>query len=387
MTTINHAAPSNAAHRSYFVEATQQTKDTHAAAGAGGYNETKLHQLQGFVDNLSRALGRQMHAAGRYVSQLNASQQFSAATALQLGLAVPPATLGPHVSEVLAHPEIVEELKKHRERESRLSADLKSAIEGTERPNMELLRMFGFFDFLNPPEMRDTREDKTEVGDDPMINPHDKDASGLIWDSHSDFYEQIGQLIAALQQNWLSKYQDAMKTFLEFYEKFSDAMDKIETGSPSTGNPDHIQLNFDELIKALDALRKEFTNLDNPLASFSSKEEAEAFKKSLNLPGLEVYSDDGKFKVMISMTSVDDILNSLKDGDGEYFSGQQHWIAATYNAWLSKKDGNVEDIKHVSKVLGEKLNEMTQKFDNIVKILSSTIDKINEADMSFVRGI
>lgn len=53
---------------------------------------------------------------------------------------------------------------------------------------------------------------------------------------------------------------------------------------------------------------------------------------------------------------------------------------------VSNKDGNVEQIKHMSKVLGEKLSETTQQFDNIVKILSSTIDKITDADMSFVNG-
>lgn len=385
MTTINQALPSSAAPRSYFVNATQQTKEARTATGAAGHNETKLRQLQGFLDNLSRALGRQMHAAGRYASQLNASQQFGAATAVQLGLMAPPATLGPHGSEVLAHPEVVEELKKHRERECRLAAEVKSAIEGTERPNIELLRMFGFLDFLNPPEMRDTREDKSEVGDEPMINPHDKDASGLIWDSHSEFYEQIGQLIAALQQNWLSKYQDAMKAFLEFYEEFSDAMDKIETGSPSTGSPDNIQVNFGPMRDALKIIVEKYTG--KSMASFSTRAEADAFVKSLNIPGLKISEENGEFKVMFNLDAVNDILNSLNDADGNPIPDRVHWNPARYNSWLSMKDGNVEDIKHVSKVLGEKLNEMTQKFDNIVKILSSTIDKINEADMSFVRGI
>jgi len=46
----------------------------------------------------------------------------------------------------------------------------------------------------------------------------------------------------------------------------------------------------------------------------------------------------------------------------------------------------MEQIKHVSKVLGEKLNEMTQKYDNIVKILSSSIEKMSEANNAYVHN-
>jgi type III secretion system IpaD/SipD/SspD family effector len=246
--------------------------------------------------------------------------------------------------------------------------------------------MFGFLDFLNPPDAPDSREDKIEDGGEPMINPHDKDASGLVWNSHSEFYEQVGQLLAALQQNWLSKYQDAMKVFLEFYEEFSDALDKIQHGT--SGYDNEVLVTFKEMRDALNAMLAKYKLDDNAMASFGTRAEADAFIKSLGLPGLKVSPEtgtpaDGKYRVMIDLSSVEDIVKSL-DGVGD---GQQRWDVARYNAWLSKKDGNVEDIKHTSKVLGEKLNEMTQKFDNIVKILSSTIDKITEADMSFVRGI
>ncbi len=385
MTTINPTSSANHVHRSQFSGLTPEAKEAHAAHEASGpHADPRIRQLQTFVDNLARAIDRRANAVTRYMSQLSTSLQFSAASAAQLGLGAPPSAVGPQVTEVVAHPEMLEELKKHREREARLSADARSAIEGTERPMVDMLRIFGFLDFLDNPYSPDSREDKTQVGDEPIINPHDKDASGLIWDSHSEFYEMIGQLIASLQQNWLSKYQDAMKVFLDFYEKFSDAMDKIEVGKPSNGKED-IQLNFDKMRNALKALLNEFSG--KPMASFSTEAGAEAFIASLNLPGLEITKSGGEFHVMINLDSVQEILQSLKDGNGNDYTGQIHWSPAKYNAWLSAKDGSVEDIKHVSKVLGEKLNEVTQKFDNIVKILSSTIDKITEADMSFVRGL
>jgi len=98
-------------------------------------------------------------------------------------------------------------------------------------------------------------------------------------------------------------------------------------------------------------------------------------------------SPDGTFPVKILMKNVQDLIDSMprrvNDPNASY---PVKWDSARYNAWVSSKDSNMEQIKHVSKVLGEKLNEMTQKYDNIVKILSSSIDKMSEANRAYVQN-
>lgn len=341
----------------------------------------KLGQAQVFLDNARHAWAKQSQAAQRYTAQLVASQQLGHAAAAQLGLPFDASTLVPHHLEVLAHPEMLEELKKHRERESRLAVEMGDAIDETQRPTRELLRVLGFLNFGH------TREERPAESVDPVINPADKDASGLVWNSHSEFYEQIGLLLAALKQNWLSKYQDAMKTYLEFYEEFQDILEKIKV--TGTGDKGDVVLDFMEAKAALVELMKKYGKDENALASFTSEVEAEAFVKNMGLPGLEVTpGENGTFVVKIDMSAVAALEKSMPKQTGDHgIVIPIRWDSAKYNAWVSNKDSNVEQIKHMSKVLGEKLSETTQQFDNIVKILSSTIDKITDADMSFVNGL
>ena len=342
----------------------------------------KLGQAQVFLDNVRQAWAKQSQAAVRYTAQLVASQRFGQATSAQLGLRVSPSTLVPHPSEVVVHPEVLEELKKYRERESRLAEALGDAIDGTERPTNELLRALGVLDLGH------TREEGTDKDESLPINPEALDASGLIWNSHSEFYEQIGLLLAALKQNWLSKYQDAMKTFLKFYEEFQDILELLKV--EGSGDKGDVKLYTNDVVSQLDSLMARYGRDDHALATFSTRAEAQAFIDNLGLPGMEPSeSSKGGWAVKINTKAVEDLHKSLPENEYDKHGNEipTKWDSAKYNAWVSNKDGNVEQIKHMSKVLGEKLSETTQQFDNIVKILSSTIDKITDADMSFVNGL
>ncbi len=386
MTTAITNAATYGTHRLRPADATQEAQKVEATPAINDQTKARLATLQVLLANIGRAASGQTHAAIRYVGHLATAQQLNAALAAQLGVSAPPSLVGAQNSEILVLPEIAEELKRHRERErdreNGLANSLRAAMDGMQRPMAELLRFLNFMDFK---DFTPTREERPGEDNEPVINPHDKDASGLVWNSHSEYYEMIGQLLAALQQNWMSKYQDAMTKFLEFYERFSDAMDKIQHGT--SGYDNEVIVNFDAMEAELNKILEDFGGSAGSLADFETRGGAESFIASLGLPGLKVSPEtgvpaDGKYRVNINLGPVEQIIESVVG-----FDGTTRWDVARYNAWVAKKDGNVEEIKHTSKVLGEKLNEMTQKFDNVVKILSSTIDKITEADMSFVRGL
>lgn len=214
----------------------------------------------------------------------------------------------------------------------------------------------------------------------PPMEATNVDATGLVWGSHSDFIDQVSALLGVLKTEWLSKYQDALATYVEFYTKFSDIMEKIVP--VGTGDKGDVFINFSSAYRELQKLMDEYGLTENALASFGSEAEAKAFVESLGLPGMTVVpGTNGSFHVMMDLSAVKDLRNSMGGGGGVT------WDSARYNAWVSSKDSNLEQIKYVSRVLGEKLSEMTQKFDNIVKILSSTIDKFKEVSMSFIHGL
>ncbi|WP_313343218.1 IpaD/SipD/SspD family type III secretion system needle tip protein [Stenotrophomonas sp.] len=270
-------------------------------------------------------------------------------------------------------------LADSRNPDQQLAADF--ARQGAERSTADLLRSLAF---LMPQILPVEDDDGISLpGFEPsMEDPAAKDASGLVWDSHSDFYAQISALLGALKTEWLSKYQEAMQKFIEFYDKFSDIMEQLKF--EAYGSDGSVAIDFSAVKTALTSLANQYGMNVEALASFSSREAADAFKDSLGLDGLTITESGGRFYVKMDLSAVLSIRDSMTvPSDGSKF-----WMdPAHYNSWISAKDSNMEQIKHVSKVLGEKLNEMTQKFDNIVKILSSTIDKITDADMSFVNGL
>lgn len=333
--------------------------------------QTRARVLQVIMhaESAINAAKNRVQAATRHVSQINTAQQFGAGLAARFGLDSQPATLGSAHLEIAAHPDLLEELKRLKERESKLAMDLGSAIDSEGRATMDLLRAFNF---LQPHDVPKDKSAEAPADEQDPIECPEEDCSGLIWNSHAEFYGMIAQLLGALKEQWLSKYQDAMKVFLEFYDAFSDAMDLLEVGKSTDGR---LQVHFKPMMDALKKLKENFG--DVPLATFETQAEADAWANSIGLPGLKPVQTEDGWAVMIDMTSVDQIMERTGTAD------RVHWDPATYNAWVSAKDSNVEQIKHTSKVLGEKLSEMDRKLDEIAKVLSSTIDKINQVDMGF----
>lgn len=298
-------------------------------------------------------------------------------------------TVAPFQTELLSNPKLLEETRLKMEREAKLGGDLQQAVSKSDRTQTELSRALAFLMPQIRPGVDD--DDISLPGfDSPMQDPSAMDTSGLVWNSHSDFYAQIGALLGLLQTEWLAKYQDALGKYLEFYNEFSDIMEKLK--AEASGDKGDIRIDFKQAYADLKALAAKYGMDANALASFPTRAAAEAFKESLGLPGLVITGpgEGGAFHVKMDLSDVNDIANSMNFSNMYPPTFPNNGIvldSAKYNSWVSRKDSNMEQIKHVSKVLGEKLSEMTQKFDNIVKILSSTIDKITEADMSFVHGL
>lgn len=285
-------------------------------------------------------------------------------------------TLGPATAEALADSVAMEDLKRRKQKESELASALQHTLQTSTRQQSDLLRIFSFL----MPQI--VVEDEDNVGlpgfESPMQNPADMDMSGLIWNSHADFFAQISALLEVLKTEWLSKYQDVLSNFLEFYRELSDILEQIKF--EASGDKGDVTSDFTKVKAALDKLYTDYAVLTGALASFSSYEAADAFRKSLGLPGMSVVrGSDGTYKLMMDLEPIRGLLNDMPDG-------KVKWDSARYNSWISAKDSNLEQIKHVSKVLGEKLNEMTQKYDNIVKILSSSIEKMSEANNAYVHN-
>jgi len=292
-------------------------------------------------------------------------------------------TAGPPHGEVLSDSVATEELKRQKQKESELASALRQALHDSNRTQLDLHRGLAF---LMPQIVLEDEEGVDSPGfQSPMESP-DLDAGGLVWNSHAEFFAQVSALLEAIKTEWLSKYQETLSKFLEFFKEFTDILEKFKP--VASGDKGNVAVDFNTLHGPLKELAARYGLDTNAFASFDSESAAMAFRDSMNLPGLRVTGpgEGGRYHVKMDVTAVDQLVKSM-ESDGGHVPPRGHVMdSAAYNAWISQKDSNVEQIKYVSKVLGEKLNEMTQKYDNIVKILSSTIDRMTEANKAYVQN-
>ncbi len=294
----------------------------------------------------------------------------------------PLGTAGPPHTEALSDAIAMEELKRQKQKEAELASGLRKALDDSERTQADLHRGMAF---LMPQVVL---EDENGVGvpgfQSPMEAP-DLDAGGLVWNSHAEFFAQVSALLEAIKTEWLSKYQDTLGKFLEFFKEFTDIMERLKP--EASGDKGNVAVDFIPVHGDLKQLAANYGLDKNAFASFDSEAGAKAFRDSLNLPGLTVTGpgEGGRYYVKMDVTAVDQLVKSMERG-GHVLPSGTVLDSAAYNAWVTQKDSNVEQIKYISKVLGEKLNEMTQKYDNIVKILSSTIDRMTEANKAYVQN-
>lgn len=207
-----------------------------------------------------------------------------------------------------------------------------------------------------------------------MTNPHDHDASGLVWGSSADFYKQIAALLGALQSEWLARFQEAMGKFVEFYAKLSEIMERLVIDS--SNDKGDVTFDLTQVVQDLERLMAEYGMPANGLAKFDTQADAEAFMHSLGMPGLTVAAVPGnptRYAVMMDLTAV----KSIVDGTPK---GRQTWNSARYAAWQDAKNLSMERLNQASKLLQEKLSDATQKYNRAVEILSATIDKIGGVD-------
>jgi type III secretion system IpaD/SipD/SspD family effector len=197
---------------------------------------------------------------------------------------------------------------------------------------------------------------------------------------HSEFFDQLIGDAENLQDDWISKYEDALKKYIEFFDAFSEA---LRQNYIEGGDEKNIRVDFTKLRAKLEELAAKFRDPETGgLASFATKQEAEAFIAKLGLEGMHVQQKaDGSFAVMVNLGPLEELWVST------FGDGPMDWNISKYNAWVSSKDSIVEQHRHVSQVLGEKYSRNLQIYDSVIKALSSTIESINEADKTYIHNL
>ncbi|MGL5103432.1 MAG: type III secretion system needle tip protein SctA [Plesiomonas sp.] len=189
--------------------------------------------------------------------------------------------------------------------------------------------------------------------------------------SDSELWDQIAEDIGNINDNYLGVYEDVVALYTEFYQAFSEILSQM--GGWITPGSDGNSVTFDSaaLKVALEQLVADFE--DQPLFS-GTPEEALAWAEELGLPESCVVGGE----VFIDMTPIQNMIDHLPPS-GEIDN-------AAFQAWQSGFKAQEENLKNTLQTLTQKYSNANSLFDNLVKVLSSTISSCTETCKSFLQG-
>lgn len=230
------------------------------------------------------------------------------------------------------------------------------------------------------------------MGGDPSINggaenPPVTDGG----DSHYDFFDELLELLEALQGEWLDAHEEVLSKYVAFFEKLTKIMAMFADAIRGTNDDGELEVWTLDIREALEELMNGDLGLGG---GFASEAEAKEFLDKLGLEGLEAVQDpDGGWQVQVKKSVVQDLLDAIPPLGIEF---DIPWPKADFpvdisparwNAIVAAKDALMERFNHISRVLTEKYQRTLQLWDTLNKTLSGSIDAIAEADRIFASNL
>lgn len=211
-------------------------------------------------------------------------------------------------------------------------------------------------------------------------------------ESHNDFFQDISGAMDRLQAGWVDPNQQALQKYLEFFQEFSRIMAGLKD-AVGAGADGKVQVRFAALRASLEGMLHRYG--PDALGVFTSQATAEKFLRDAGLSPSDfaiTRLGNGQFGIGMPENVVWDVINSMDVGaafppalgPGNF---PLEWDSARYNAWLSGKDSHVEKLQHFSQVLAERFSRVNDILNNLIKVLSATIDSITEADKAFIHAL
>lgn len=218
----------------------------------------------------------------------------------------------------------------------------------------------------------------------------------LLRDKGSDFYlwDQLAFGINSVNVAYLQAYQEIVSRYVNFYTNFSDkVLAKMGDWVTATSgdNGDKITLDTGALGGALDSLIK-----SNELLLYKVKDREDSDKKVTKSASeaakewfyeLTGYKDTSLPRGGISLKSPElyiDVtpLENMKKSLGGL---PKDMNSAKFQAWKAGFDSQAEELKSTMQALTQKYSNANSIFDNLVKVLSSTITACLETEKLFLQ--
>lgn len=213
--------------------------------------------------------------------------------------------------------------------------------------------------------------------------------------SDKELWEKIAHAIGQIGEEYLEVYENVVGKYTEFYTDFSDILSQMGGWiSPGGKDGNQVKLNVGALVNALEKLRDQHQLPYQNAVLFPSQSEgagitgvsdrkaAEQWAKELGLPDFCVQRFNGKYFVVVDLTPIEAMIRDTQ-ALGE---GAVEIDNAKFQAWQAGFKAQEENLKNTLQTLTQKYSSANSLYDNLVKVLSSTISSCLETAKSFLQG-
>ncbi|HBA9513593.1 TPA: IpaD/SipD/SspD family type III secretion system needle tip protein [Escherichia coli] len=203
--------------------------------------------------------------------------------------------------------------------------------------------------------------------------------------SYAYFWKGISNTISSIRENYVDFYAGLMQAYVDIYQKYNDTCVKAASKAVSEGaDASHINWSTNTLDKAAKIFEDFCTNEQSTLGSVPHWDNLNAVqRKSMEetlKPAFKVNADTGKVTF-----NLDFYYNGLTNHPGD--SQQDTYSLPEYQAWLAAFNNRGNTFQSNMQTFAQTYSQVNNTFNNLNKILSSTITAMGESANFVLKSI
>ncbi|OON41059.1 hypothetical protein BTJ39_03560 [Izhakiella australiensis] len=200
-----------------------------------------------------------------------------------------------------------------------------------------------------------------------------------------EIYEYLSDNLTYLQENYMDCYSKATGKYQDFMSDFNKL--KTEMSGFTTPGKDDVKVDLKGLYKKLKDFKEKWEKSGQALLQFPAdekgKETAEYWKKQL---GIDYKIVDGKYTFLAKTGPIDTMMEALKKMGDVNKDGEVTLSMARFNEWQNSINSANSTVESDTQIMSQKFSQANTIFNNLTKILSSTIDALYQTDKEFLRN-
>lgn len=238
-----------------------------------------------------------------------------------------------------------------------------------------------------------------DVSPSPPPSPPPPPAPAAKQDSSlSDWalFDNLSKTIGEAKSDLVDPYGDIVKGLTDYFGNISELMSKLSDWVKAGKDSSHMSVNAKAIYDALDDLIWKYSQTDREGYPQTAKvaivvldcpdgmtpaEFREKWQKELG-DALDVVSAANRNWVCVNVDKLRQMRDSLYD---HRYDSDWEPNTAQYQAWNTGFSGEKDGIQNDVQTLVEKYSRLNSTFDNMVKILSATMQAMLETEKAYLR--